>query len=171
MTSKRPEPAGQDLAAALDEHLRGEFELHDAEATMATMAPEPYLNHVPMMTGGRGRAEVERFYRDIWIPSWPADTEVTTVSRTVGERQVVDELVVSFSHDRPMPFMLPGVEATGRRVVLPHAVVVGFEHGKVHHEHIYWDQASLLVQVGLLDPASVPATGAEQASHLLELTG
>jgi carboxymethylenebutenolidase len=156
-----------DLGSVLDEHLRSEFELHDAEATMETMSADPYLNHVPMMSGARGRDEVLRFYRDVWIPSWPDDVEVTPVSRTVGADHVVDELVVAFTHDRPMPFMLPGVAATGRRVELPHAVVVGFEDGLVHHEHIYWDQASLLVQVGLLDPKLVPATGAEQARHLL----
>jgi carboxymethylenebutenolidase len=160
-----------DIAAVLDEHLRSEFEEHDADATMETMAERPYLNHVPMMTGGEGREEVHRFYRDDWIPSWPDDTEVTPISRTIGTDRVVDELIVSFTHDRPNPFMLPGVAPTGRRVVLPHAVVVGFDNGKVHHEHIYWDQASLLVQVGLLDPAAVPATGSEQAAHLRRLAG
>lgn len=158
-----------DLRAVLDEHLAGEFEGHDAAATMKTMSEAPYLNHVPTMTGGSGRAAVERFYRDEFIPSWPDDTRTQPLSRTIGERQVVDELVVSFTHDRPMLFMLPGVEPTGRRVVLPHAVVVGFEGGKVHHEHVYWDQASLLVQVGLLDPSLLPVTGAEQAQHLLDL--
>lgn len=157
--------------AVLDEHLAAEFKLHDAAATMRTMSAEPYLNHLPTMTGGSGRAAVERFYRDEFIPSWPADTETRSVSRTIGGRQVVDELVVSFTHDRPMPFMLPGVEPTGRRVVLPHAVVVGFEGGRVHHEHVYWDQASLLVQVGLIDPALLPVTGAQQARHLLDLAG
>ena len=158
-----------DLGAVLDEHLRCEFEAHDADATMETMAPEPYLFHVPTLTGGVGRSDVHRFYRDDFIPSWPDDTETRAISRTVGANRVVDEVVVSFTHDRPMPFMLPGVEPTGRSVVLPHAVVVGFEGGKVNHEHIYWDQASVLVQIGLLDPAGVPATGAEQARRLLEL--
>lgn len=160
---------GQDLARVLDEHLRAEFELKDADATMATMAPDPYLHHVPMMTGGVGREQVHRFYRDVFIPSWPDDTKTTTVSRTVGEDQVVDELIVSFTHDRPIEFMLPGIEPTGRRVELSHAVAVGFRGDKIHHEHVYWDQASLLVQIGVLDPANLPVTGAEQAKRLLEL--
>jgi carboxymethylenebutenolidase len=160
-----------DIGAVFDEHIRDEFELHDADATMETMSADPYLNHVPMMTGGVGRAEVHRFYRDSFIPSWPSDTTVTPISRTVGEAQVVDELLVSFTHDREVAFMLPGVEPTGRRVELPHAVVVGFEGGRIHHEHIYWDQASLLVQVGLLDPSRLPVTGADQARHFLALTG
>jgi carboxymethylenebutenolidase len=158
-----------DLAAVFDEHLRCEFELGDAEATMATMSPDPYLHHVPMLTGGRGHDEVFRFYRDLFIPSWPADTETTPISRTVGADQLVDELIVAFTHDRDMPFMLHGVEPTGCRVELPHVVVIGFEHGKIHHEHVYWDQASLLVQIGLLQPGETPAIGKEQATRLKEL--
>src|SRR5215204_4943553 len=97
-----------DIAAVLDEHLRSEFEARDAEATMVTMVAEPYLLHVPT-AGGVGHDEVLRFYRDFWLPSWPEDTAVEPVSRTAGTDRVVDELVVSFTHERPMPFMLPGV--------------------------------------------------------------
>jgi carboxymethylenebutenolidase len=158
-----------DLGAVLDEHLRCEFVTGDAAATMATMVAEPYLHHVPMMTGGVGRDEVFRFYRDVFIPSWPDDTETESISRTVGADHVVDEVIVRFTHDREMPFMLPGVPPTGRHVALSHAVVVGFEDGLIHHEHIYWDQASLLIQVGLLDPDEMPAIGAEQASRVVKL--
>ena len=91
------------------------------------------------------------------------------VSRTVGKDQVVDELILSFTHDIPIEFMLPGVPPSGKFVQLPHVVVMKFEGDKVAHEHIYWDQASLLVQVGLLDPKLVPATGAAQAEKLIEL--
>jgi carboxymethylenebutenolidase len=160
-----------DLGAVLDEHLRAEFETHDAEATMATMSPEPYLHHVPIMTGGVGREEVFAFYRDVFIPSWPDDTVTESISRTVGADHVVDEVIVRFTHDREMPFMLPGVPPTGRKVELSHAVVVGFEDGLIHHEHVYWDQATLLVQLGLLDAASLPVTGSEQAARLRELAG
>jgi carboxymethylenebutenolidase len=158
-----------DLAAVLDEHLRSEFQTHDLEATMATMSPDPYLYHVPTQTGGVGYEAVKRFYAEDFIPAWPDDTEVTPISRTVSGDHVVDELVVSYTHDREMPFILPGVAPTGKKVELAHAVVVGFEGGKVHHEHIYWDQASVLVQIGLIDPASVPVVGVEQARRLLEL--
>jgi carboxymethylenebutenolidase len=81
---------------------------------------------------------------------------------------VVDELVLSFTHDTEMPQLLPGVAPTGKHVQLAFCVVVGFEHGKVAHEHIYWDQASLLVQVGLLGRAGLPVTGAEQAENVLD---
>jgi carboxymethylenebutenolidase len=136
---------GVDLGAIFDEHVRAEFELHDADAAVATMTDDPYLNHVPVATGASGRAALRDFYRDFFIPSWAEDTDVTPISRTVGDDRVVDELLVRFTHSRPMPYILPGVPPTGRRVELPHVVVVGFDNGKIAYEHVYWDQASLLV--------------------------
>jgi carboxymethylenebutenolidase len=165
------ETSGAANAAVLDEHLRDEFELQDADATMATMTADPYLHHVPVLTGGVGREAVHRFYRDDFVSAWPKDTETHRISRTVGENRVVDEVIVSFTHDTEMPFMLPGVEPTGRPVDLPHTVVVGFEGGKVAHEHIYWDQACVLAQIGLLDPEELPVTGAEQARALRKVAG
>jgi carboxymethylenebutenolidase len=156
------------IDAVFDEHVAAEFERHDADATMRTMTANPYLNHVPVMTGGNGYEEVERFYRHHFIPGWPDDTSVEPVSRTVGPDQVVDELIVSFTHDREMDAILPGVPPTGRFVRQPFCVVVKFEGGKVAHEHIYWDQASLLVQIGLLDPAGLPVSGIEQAERVLD---
>ncbi len=161
--------AKQDLGAVFDAHVRAEFVEQSVEATMATMSPEPYLTHVPTLTGGTGRKEVERFYRDYFVGHWPADVEVKPLSRTVGERRVVDELIVSFTHDCELSIFLPGVAPTGRKVMLPHVVVMGFdEEGRVAYEHIYWDQASLLVQVGLLDPELLPVAGAEQARRVLD---
>jgi carboxymethylenebutenolidase len=157
-----------DLAAMFDEHVKDEFMLHDAEATMTTMVAEPYVNHVPTMTGGVGRAEVYRFYKHHFIPKWPVDTRVAPISRTVGVDQIVDELLISFTHDIEMDTVLPGVPPTGKYVEIPAVVVVKFEGGKVAHEHIYWDQASVLVQVGLLDPKGLPVAGAEQAVKVLD---
>jgi carboxymethylenebutenolidase len=160
-------PASRSLGAVFDAHVKAEFVDKDVAATMATMGPEPYLTHVPTLTGGTGRAEVTQFYRDHFVGHWPDDVEVKSLSRTVGENRVVDELIVSFTHDREMRVYLPGVPPTGRKVVLPHVVVMGFdEAGQVAYEHIYWDQATLLVQVGLLDPAVLPVAGAEQARRL-----
>jgi len=155
------------LGATFDAHTAAEFETRDIEATMATMGEAPHLTHVPVMTGGSGREAVRNFYETWFIGRWPADTKIIPVSRTVGEDSVVDEIIVSFTHDCEMPALLPGVAPTGRKVVLPHVVVVGFEGGKIAYEHIYWDQASLLVQIGLLDKAKLPVTGAEQAARLL----
>jgi carboxymethylenebutenolidase len=160
--------AGPDIGAVFDAHVAAEFVDMDLDATMATMADAPYVYHLPAMTGGVGREDVRSFYGEHFIGKWPADIEITPVSRTVGKDQVVDELVLSFTHDIEMPQLLPGVAPTGRRVRLAFCVVVGFEDGNVHHEHIYWDQASLLAQVGLLDPAVLPVTGAEQAETVLD---
>jgi carboxymethylenebutenolidase len=160
--------ANPDLGAVFDDHVAAEFVDLDLDATMATMTDDPYVNHVPVMTGGVGFEGVRRFYGDHFIGKWPKDVEITPVSRTVGEDQVVDELVLSFTHDIEMDQLLPGVAPTGKPVRLAFCVVVGFADGKVAHEHIYWDQASLLAQVGLLDPAALPVTGREQAETVLD---
>jgi len=158
----------RDIASVFDDHVAAEFVDMDLDATMATMTEDPYVNHVPVMTGGIGFEGVRQFYGDHFIGKWPSDIAITPVSRTVGESQVVDELVLSFTHDIEMPQLLPGVAPTGRHVQLAFCVVVGFAEGKVAHEHIYWDQASLLAQVGLLDPSELPITGPEQAGNVLD---
>ena len=160
--------ARPDIGAVFDDHVAAEFVDMDLEATMTTMTDNPYVNHVPVMTGGVGFEDVRRFYGDHFIGKWPQDIEITPVSRTVGDDQVVDELVLAFTHDIEMPQLLPGVTPTGKHVQLAFCVVVGFADGKVAHEHIYWDQASLLVQVGLLDRTTLPVTGAEQSENVLD---
>jgi len=158
---------GLDLGALFDGHIAREFADQDVDATMETMTPEPYVQCVPTMTGGFGGQGVRRFYSEHFVNQMPKDAQVTPISRTVGKDQVVDELIVSFTHDAQWDYLLPGVPPTGKRVELPHVVVMKFENGKVAHEHIYWDQASLLVQVGLLDPANLPVAGVEQARNLV----
>ena len=157
-----------DLAATFDAHVQAEFQDLDLGATMATMSADPYVHHVPTITGGNGTEGVRHFYGHPFIGQWPDDTETRQISRTIGDNQVVDELLMTFTHDRELDIMLPGIPPTGRRIEIPVVVVVGFEDGKVHHEHIYWDQASVLAQAGLLDPATVPVTGSEQAEALLD---
>jgi carboxymethylenebutenolidase len=159
----KPSP---DLGAVFDAHMRYEFVDCDVDATMRTMTANPNLTHVPTLTGGVGFEGVRDYYRNHFIGHWPADTTIIPISRTVGTDQVVDEFIVCFTHDTPMDTMLPGVPPTGKYVELPHVAVVKFEGGKVAHEHIYWDQASLLVQVGLLDQKTLPVTGVEQAKKL-----
>jgi carboxymethylenebutenolidase len=157
-----------DLAATFDAHVQAEFQDLDLEATMATMTDDPYVHHVPTITGGKGNAGVRDFYGDHFIGQWPDDTQTRQVSRTVGENQVVDELRMTFTHDRPLDALLPGIAPTGRRISVAVVVVVGFQDGKVSHEHIYWDQATVLVQAGLLDESGLPVVGAEQAEALLD---
>jgi carboxymethylenebutenolidase len=156
------------MAAVFDEHMAAEFAQRDLDAAMATMSEDPHVYHVPVMTGGVGFEGVRRFYGEHFIGKWPRDTEITSVSRTVGEDRVVDEIVVSFTHDVEMDAVLPGVPPTGKSVRLPTCVVVEFEGGRIAHEHIYWDQASLLVQIGVLDRAGLPVTGVEQADNVLD---
>jgi carboxymethylenebutenolidase len=109
-------PTATDLGAVFDAHIKAEFADMDVAATMATMTSEPYLTRVPTLTGGTGRTEVEHFYRDHFVGHWPDDVQVKSVSRTVGQMRVIDELIVSFTHDREMRVYHPGVGPTGRKV-------------------------------------------------------
>jgi len=144
-------------------HTQLEFATKDAAATVATMTPDNYVNHVPVMTGGRGRDEMIEFYGEHFIPKMPADTSLRLLARTVGKGRLIDEFVFSFTHDIEMDWMLPGIQPTNRKVEIPMVVVVQFEGEKIACERIYWDQASVLVQIGVLHPASLPVTGVEQA--------
>jgi carboxymethylenebutenolidase len=159
-----------ELGATFDAHVKAEFQDLDLDATMATMTEDPYVHHVPTIAGGNGTAGVRDFYRHHFIGQWPADTQIRPISRTVGEDHVVDELHMTFTHTRVLDIMLPGIEPTGRRIAVAVVVVVGFQDGKVHHEHIYWDQATVLIQAGLLDPDGLPVVGSEQAEALLDQT-
>jgi carboxymethylenebutenolidase len=156
-----------DLGAVFDTHIQKAFADQDLDATMKTMVPEPYVYCVPVATGAFGGQEVRRFYSEHFINQIPKDATVTLISRTIGKDQVVDERIVSFTHNTQWDYLLPGIPPTGKHVDLPHVVVMKFEHGKIAHEHVWWDQASLLVQVGILDPANLPLAGAEQARALL----
>jgi carboxymethylenebutenolidase len=160
----------QDLVALWEAHCRYEFETHDVDATMTTMIDAPYVNNIPTMTGGVGRDQVKRFYKYHFISANAADTQVTTISRTVGTDQIVDEVLFAFTHDKEIDWMLPGIAPTGRRVEIPLVAVVHFQEGKVAHEHIYWDQASVLVQIGKLDPKGLPVAGRETARKLVDKT-
>jgi len=152
------------------------FQLHveaelagDLETTMGTMTDDPHLNHVPTMAGGVGGEGVRAFYRDHLVGKFfPPDVKITNVSRTVGGDQVVEELAISFTHTTPMDWLLPGVTPTGKPVEMAVAVIVGFRDGKISHEHIYWDQAGVLVQIGLLDPAGLPVSGADSARKVID---
>lgn len=159
-----------DLVALWEAHCRYEFETRDVDATMATMVAEPYVNHVPTMTGGVGHNQLKRFYKYHFIDGNPPDTELAPISRTVGADQLVDEMLFKFTHTSEIDWMLPGVKPTGRRVEIPLIAIVRFVDGKVAHEHIYWDQASVLVQVGLLDPAGLPVAGIETARKAVDQT-
>src|SRR5690348_2753246 len=156
-----------DLARIWEEHTRHEFQTQDLESTLATMVDDGYVNHIPVMTGAAGTPGLREFYGRNFIPAMPPDTALTPVSRTVGESQLVDEMIFSFTHSQEMPWMLPGIAPTNRRVEVPLVAVVGFRDGKVAFERVYWDQASVLKQVGVLTDNKLPVYGAETASKVL----
>jgi carboxymethylenebutenolidase len=160
--------AQQRLSELWDEHVRYEFSTRNTEDTLATMVEDAYVNHIPVLTGGVGRDELREFYSKRFIPQMPPDTEMTPVSRTIGEDQIVDEMVFKFTHTIPMDWMLPGIPPTGKRVEVPLVAIIRFRDGKLAHEHIYWDQASVLLQIGLLDAAKLPVTGIESARKVLD---
>ena len=154
------------LDAIFQAHLQAEL-AGDIDETLATMSPDPHLVNVPTMVGWQGPQGVRRFYAKRLIGQFfPPDVAFETVSRTYGETRLVDELIISFTHTIRMDHILPGVEPTGRRVEAVFVVIVGFEDGKVAHEHILWDQASVLVQLGLLDPKGLPVVGSGAAAKL-----
>ena len=157
-----------DLVLLWEEHIRHEFSTRSTDDTLNTMVEDAYVDHVPVLTGGRGQAELREFYSTHFIPKMPPDMEMVPVSRTVGVDQLVDEMVIKFTHSIEMDWMLPGIPPTARRVEVPLVVIVRFRDGKLAHEHIYWDQASVLVQLGLLDPEKLPVAGAESARKVLD---
>src|SRR6266403_1463216 len=163
-------PPQQRLSELWDEHVRYEFSTRNTEDTLATMVEDAYVNHIPVLTGGVGRDELREFYSKRFIPQMPPDTEMTPVSRTIGEDQIVDEMVFKFTHTIAMDWMLPGISPTGKRVEVPLVAIVRVRDGKLAYEHIYWDQASVLVHIRLLDAALLPVAGVERARKALEQT-
>ena len=160
-------------------HMAAEFQAKSIHETMATMTSDPFVNHVAVMTGGVGDKAVRHFYSTYFIPAQPSDTEIVPVARTVGKDRIVDELIHKFTHTVEMPWMLPGIRPTGKRVEVAVVVVVEFKDGKIAGERIYWDQASVLAQVGLIDKENLPASGiqasrkvispsSEPSNHLIE---
>jgi carboxymethylenebutenolidase len=159
-----------DLSALWDLHTMHEFGTRDVDATMKTMVAQPYVNHIPTLTGGVGHDLLKRFYKHHFIPTTPKDTRLIPISRTIGADRLVDEMLFCFTHDIEIDWMLPGVAPTGKYVEIPLVAIVNFRGDKLYHEHIYWDQASVLVQIGLLDPkkSGLPIAGAETARKLVD---
>src|SRR5437762_13352260 len=175
MRKRNKRETGANLSAAQEvllklweEHVRHEFTTHHTEDTLATMVEDAYVNHIPVLTGGVGKKELREFYSKRFIPQMPPDTEMVPLSRTIGDDQLVDEMIFKFTHTIKMDWMLPGIAPTGRHVEIPLVAIVRFRDGKLAHEHIYWDQASVLVQLGLLDARALPVTGVESARKALD---
>lgn len=160
----------EEMVQLFQKHMNAEL-AGDLDTTMATMTDSPHLNHVPTMAGAVGHSAVKAFYRDHLVGKFfPPDVKIDGISRTVGESQIVEELVFTFTHTIEIDWLLPGVAPTGKRIEMAVAAIVGFKDGKISHEHIYWDQAGILVQIGLLDPAGLPVTGPESARKVADPT-
>src|ERR1700730_12125414 len=169
-TEARLSSSQQSLNDLWEEHLRDEFTTQDTNATLETMVPDAYVNHIPVLTGGVGHEQLREFYSRHFIPKMPPDTDIVPISRTIGAERLVDEMIFKFTHTIEMDWMLPGIAPTGKRVECLPAVIVHFRDGKLSNEHIYWDQATVLVQLGLLDPSTLPVVGSETALKLANPT-
>lgn len=159
----------QNLIEIWEAHMAYEFVAKDTEATLATMTEDAYVHNVPVLTGGYGKAGVRDFYAKHFIGKVPPDTKTTLISRTVGENRLVDEMIFSFTHTEETPFILPGVPPTNSYVEVPLVAIIEFKDGKIASERIYWDQASVLKQVGLITDSNLPIFGSETAQKLTDL--
>ncbi|QDP73536.1 ester cyclase [Legionella israelensis] len=160
----------QELLDAFNKHVQAELQ-KDLDTTLATMTTSPHINNIPTLIGGVGSDGVKEFYRSMILEGkfFPPDTEMIPVSRTIDQYQLVDEIIFKFTHTTEIGWMLPNIAPTGKQVAIPLIVIAGFFDGKVTHEHIYWDQASVLVQLGLIDPTGLPINGVETAQKMEEL--
>jgi len=157
----------QALIDVWETHTASEFEKKDADAAVATMTARPVLIHVPVSTGATGREALRKFYAEIFIPQMPKDAKLELLTRSVGQGRLIDEFIFRLTHTVRMDWFAPGVEPTGRRLAVPHVAVIAFENGLIASEHIYWDQATVLMQMGLLEDR-LPVMGADQSNRLLD---
>lgn len=158
-----------EMLKIFQDHIDAELR-QDVDATMATMTDNPHLNHVPTMVSAAGEQNVRAFYtKNLPGKFFPPDTEMLPISRTIGEDQIVDEIIFKCTHTTPIAWLLPDIVPTGKRIEIPLVVIFNFANNKIAHEHIYWDQASVLIQVGLLDPKGLPIYGIATAEKMLEL--
>lgn len=160
-----------DLPGLWQDHCHFEFNERNAEKTMATMVPVPYVNHIPTMTGGTGFDDLLRFYKDHFTDCSPPDTEIVPMSRTVGVNRLVDEFLFRFTHTTEIDYLLPGIKPTGKLVEIAMVGIIAFRGDKLVFEHLYWDQASVLIQLGLLDPKGLPIAGVEVARKMVNPFG
>jgi carboxymethylenebutenolidase len=171
MTSRETSDIEQDLLAVWQDHVYSEFGLKHAKRALTTMSDDPYVLMVPIAVGGRGRNGVYNFYHDLFLAQLPADIRPVPVSQVLGKHILVEEAVYQFTHDQVMDWMVPGVPRTGKQVEVGVVAIIQFEKGKIASEHLYWDHASVLAQLGVIDPATVPVKGAESARTLLDWAG
>jgi carboxymethylenebutenolidase len=153
-----------------ERHMACEFELKDADLAVSTMVDDATVMHLPSMSGGTGKENLRRYYADVFIPAIPADTTNEPIARSVGDGLVVDEFIMRMTHDRDVPFLLPGLAPTGKTVEIPAIVIVRFRGDLMESERLYWDQAAVLRQLGLIDRSLPVADVAEVSGYLRNLS-
>ncbi len=157
-----------DLNSIWEDHTQYEFTNFDVEATLATMTPDAIVNHVPTLTGGLGLDELKNFYTKHFIKHMPSDTKINVLNRTITSHKIIDEMIFSFTHDSVIDFMLPNVKPTGKYVEIAMVAVVTFEGDKIAIENVYWDQASVLLQLGLIEASKLPVAGSISAQKRID---
>ncbi|KAH8102552.1 hypothetical protein BXZ70DRAFT_789880 [Cristinia sonorae] len=162
-----------DFEKLWEKHTYYEFAERSSTKTMGTMVAAPYVNHVPTMTGGVGFEELSRFYKYHFTRDnvTPPDTELIPVSRTIGADRVIDEMIFKCTHTTEIDYLLPGIKPTGKKLEIALVGVVAFRGDKLTFEHLYWDQASTLVQLGLLEPKGLPIGGIEVSRKVVDPFG
>jgi carboxymethylenebutenolidase len=144
----------RELERVWDEHRDASVLRHDLAGSLAHLTAEPSVWHLPAGTGAAGRPALERFYAEEFLPHVPGDLAVARLSRTVDRFHLVDETTVSFTHDRELPWLMPGVPPTHRRAEVLAIAIVGFERGRIRSQRILWDHATLISQLGLPGPSA-----------------
>jgi len=142
--------SGQDNLKLWEDHLKGEFITKNENESLATMVEDASVMAIPTGWGGRGKTRLRPLYRDEFIPTIPDGWEHTVIHRVVSENCIVEEATMRFRHTKQMDWFLPGVAPTGKPVEIEFVIVVEFRDGKMAAERVYWDQATVLRQVGLL---------------------
>ena len=158
----------QMMRSVWQEHLRAEFEARDPEAALATLSENPYVLLIPSGAALIGKQAVRDFYVKRFIPYIPSDLELIPVSQIISEDRIIDELVIRFTHSLQMDWMLPDIPPTNRKVEFALVTIHQFEQDKVASERLYWDQSTVLTQLGILY-LPVAATGTKSAANLLEI--
>jgi carboxymethylenebutenolidase len=158
------------MAELWERHMACEFGLKDADLAVSTMVDDATVMHLPTMSGGAGKENLRRYYAEVFIPAIPADTSNEPIARSFGDSLVVDEFIMRMTHDREVPFLLPGLAPTGKTVEVPAVVIVKFRGDLMESERLYWDQATVLRQLDLIDP-ELPVADVTEVSGFLRSLG
>jgi carboxymethylenebutenolidase len=161
--------ASKKILEVWQQHTMAEFVHRDTDAALATMTDDAHVLLVPPSVGGVGKLQVRTFYAEKFLAQLPPDLFPTPISQTIGQNHLVEEAVYKFTHSIRMDWMMPGLEPTGKVVEVAVVGIITFRDGLVASEHLYWDQASVLVQLGLIQADGLPIVGAEGARRVLEL--